>query len=111
MIENGFLVFFNSGMKLDNEYFGCWYIPSRLTSKQIEFLESQKELFYAQYNSHPSFFRSFVRPEGELEYKSSNGLRDLKLEALINNQPVENGIDIFYNEINFQKEKLNSQIK
>lgn len=111
LTDRGLAVFFNSGMKIDDKYFGCWYLPSQLTAKQIEFLESQKELFYEQYNTHPSFFRSFVKPEGDMGYKSPNGFRDLKLEAQINNQTTENGVDIFYNEINSQKEKLNNQIK
>lgn len=106
--SKGLAIFFNSGIKLDNEYFGCWYLPSQLTTKQIEFLENQKELFYEQYNKHPSFFRSLVKTDGELSYRSSNGFRDLKIEAMISGISLDNGIDIFYNEINLQKEKLNN---
>ena len=109
--DKGFAVFFNSGVMLENKYFGCWYLPNELTIKQIDFLEKQKELFYEKYNSHPSFFRSFVNTDKDIGYQSPNGFRDLKIEALINNQTPNNGIDILYNEIVSQKiNQRNKQI-
>lgn len=105
-IERGFVVFFNSAVTIDNKYFGSFFLPNQLTINQIDFLESQKEMFYEKYD--PTILKTVVKPDGDLEYKSSTGLRDLKIEAIINGKSTENGIDLFYDEINFQKERLNS---
>lgn len=105
--ERGFAVFFNSAVMIDNKYFGSWYLPKQLSLKQIEFIEGQKEFFYQKYNSHPSFFGVCVQPDGDLAYSSSNGLRNLKIEAMINGKSSDNAIDLFYDEISLQKEKLN----
>lgn len=106
--EKGFAVFFNSAVTIDNQYFGCWYLPKQLSMKQIDFMEEQKEFFYQKYNCHPSFFGVCVQPEGDLSYPSTNGLRILKIEAMINGKSTENAIDLFYEEISSQKEKLNN---
>lgn len=102
----GFAIFFNSGVTVDNKYFGSIFLPIQLTNSQIDFFESQKELFYEKYHSNPGFFEAVVLPEGNLEYRSSNGFRDLKIEAIINGKPSNNGIDLFYDELASQKEKL-----
>jgi len=44
LTERGFIVFFNSGVTIDNKYFGALYLPAQLTEKQINFLEDRKEL-------------------------------------------------------------------
>lgn len=105
--ERGFAVFFNSAVTIDSQYFGCWYLPKQLSLKQIEFIEGQKEFFYQKYNSHPSFFGVCVQPNENLNYPSTNGLRILKIEAMINGKDIDNAIDLFYEEISLQKEKLN----
>lgn len=104
--ELGFSVVFNSAVTVDSKYFCSIFLPKQLTNNQIEFFESQKEMFYEKYHSNPGFFEAVVLPEGNLEYRSSNGFRDLKIEAIINGKPNNNGIDLFYDEINSQKEKL-----
>ena len=105
--EKGFAIFFNSAVMIDDKYYGCWYLPRKLTMKQVEFIESQKNFFEEKYNSHPSFFEVCVQPDGDLAYSSSNGFRNLKIEAIINGKAPNNAIDLFYNEISLQKEKLN----
>lgn len=105
--EKGFAVFFNSAVMIDDKYFGGWYLPKQLTMKQIEFVEDQKSFFVEKYNSHPSFFGVCVQPDGDLAYSSSNGFRNLKIEAMISGKAPNNAIDLFYDEISLQKEKLN----
>lgn len=105
--EKGFAVFFNSAVTIDNKYFGCWYLPKQLSLKQIDFIVEQRDFFYQKYNCHPSFFGVCVQPEGDLSYPSTNGLRILKIEAMINGKSIENGIDLFYEEISLQRERLN----
>lgn len=63
--------------------------------------------FCEKYNSHPSFFGVCVQPDGDLAYSSSNGFRNLKIEAMISGKAPNNAIDLFYDEISLQKEKLN----
>lgn len=105
-IELGFAVFFNSAVTIDKKYFGGIYLPKQLTSKQITFFEEQKKLFYDKYHTSSSFFDAAVLPDGNLSYRSTNGLRDLKIEAIINGKSPENGIDLFYEELELQKSKL-----
>ena len=104
--KKGFAAFFNSGVPVDGKYFGVWYLPEQLSMKQIEFLESQEALFREKYHTHPSFFNASIQSSEPLSYRSNNNLRNLTIEAMISNKPSDNGIDLLYQEIACQKEKL-----
>lgn len=49
----------------------------------------------------------FTKTANDEDYKTTNGFRSLKLEAMIHGEPANNAIDLFYEEISLQKEKLN----
>lgn len=101
----GFVVFFNSGVMIDNKYFGGMYLPADLTEKQIEFLEARKELLEEKYYHSPSFLGIRVLASYPLDYKN-NGFRDLKIESIIENNPSDDAIELLYRELEKQKENL-----
>lgn len=103
--ERGFIVFFNSGVTIDNKYFGALYLPSQLTEKQINFLEDRKELLEEKYNHSPSFLGIRVLPSAPLDYRN-NGFRDLRIESIIENRPSDDAVELLYREIASQKENL-----
>ena len=74
--------------------------------KQIEFLEKKEPLFREKYHSHPSFFNTLVQSSEPLSYRSNNNLRNLTIEAMINNKPSNDGVDFLYQEVSFHKERL-----
>ena len=78
LTERGFIVFFNSGVTIDNKYFGALYLPAQLTEKQINFLEDRKELLEEKYNHNTSFLGIRVLASTPLDYRN-NGFRDLQI--------------------------------
>lgn len=104
--KKGFAAFFNSGVPVEGKYFGVWYLPEQLSMKQIEFLEKKEPLFREKYYSHPSFFNTLVQSSEPLSYRSNNNLRNLTIEAMINNKPSNDGVDFLYQEVSFHKERL-----
>lgn len=105
LTERGFIVLFNSGVTIDNKYFGALYLPAQLTEKQINFLEDRKELLEEKYNHSPSFLGIRVLPSAPLNYRN-NGFRDLRIESIIENCPSDDAIVLLYKEVNSQKENL-----
>lgn len=105
LTERGFIVFFNSGVTIDNKYFGALYLPAQLTEKQINFLEDRKELLEEKYNHNTSFLGIRVLPSAPLDYRN-NGFRDLQIESIIENCPSDDAIVLLYKEVNSQKENL-----
>lgn len=105
LTERGFIVFFNSGVTIDNKYFGALYLPVQLTEKQINFLEDRKELLEEKYNHNTSFLGIRVLASTPLDYRN-NGFRDLQIESIIENCPSDDAIVLLYKEVNSQKENL-----
>lgn len=105
LTERGFIVFFNSGVTIDNKYFGALYLPAQLTEKQINFLEDRKELLEEKYNHNTSFLGIRVLASTPLDYRN-NGFRDLQIESIIENCPSDDAIVLLYKEVNSQKENL-----
>lgn len=105
LTERGFIVFFNSGVTIDNKYFGALYLPAQLTEKQINFLEDRKELLEEKYNHNTSFLGIRVLASTPLDYRN-NGFRDLQIESIIENCPSNDAIVLLYKEVNSQKENL-----
>ncbi len=105
LTERGFIVFFNSGVTIDNKYFGALYLPAQLTEKQINFLEDRKELLEEKYNHNTSFLGIRVLPSAPLGYRN-NGFRDLRIESIIENCPSDDAIELLYREIASQRENL-----
>lgn len=105
LTERGFIVFFNSGVTIDNKYFGALYLPAQLTEKQIIFLEDRKELLEEKYNHNTSFLGIRVLASTPLDYRN-NGFRDLRIESIIENCPSNDAIVLLYKEVNSQKENL-----
>lgn len=105
LTERGFIVFFNSGVTIDNKYFGALYLPVQLTEKQINFLEDRKELLEEKYNHNTSFLGIRVLASTPLDYRN-NGFRDLQIESIIENCPSNDAIVLLYKEVNSQKENL-----
>lgn len=105
LTERGFIVFFNSGVTIDNKYFGALYLPAQLTEKQIIFLEDRKELLEEKYNHNTSFLGIRVLASTPLDYRN-NGFRDLRIESIIENCPSDDAIVLLYKEVNSQKENL-----
>lgn len=105
LTERGFIVFFNSGVTIDNKYFGALYLPAQLTEKQINFLEDRKELLEEKYNHNTSFLGIRVLASTPLDYRN-NGFRDLQIESIIENNPSDDAVELLYRELNSQKEKL-----
>lgn len=104
--KKGIAIVFNSGVMAGGKYFiGGIYLPSQLTEKQIKFFEDRKELFYEKYYLEPTFFGVRILSDEIIPYRN-DGFRDLVIEAKINNQPSDNGIDLFYQELERQKENL-----
>ena len=60
LTERGFIVFFNSGVTIDNKYFGALYLPAQLTEKQINFLEDRKELLEEKYKDYHYDILSYI---------------------------------------------------
>lgn len=101
----GIAVVFNSAVTIDGKYFASMYLPEQLTARQIEFFENQRTLFYEKYN--PLLTESIFYTTKNKEYVSSKkNYRDLKIEKLINGVRATNNIDLFYEEIDRQKEEL-----
>lgn len=105
LTERGFIVFFNSGVTIDNKYFGALYLPAQLTEKQIIFLEDRKELLEEKYNHNTSFLGIRVLASTPLDYRN-NGFRDLRIESIIENCPSDDAVELLYREIASQKENL-----
>lgn len=105
LTERGFIVFFNSGVTIDNKYFGALYLPAQLTEKQINFLEDRRELLEEKYNHNTSFLGIRVLASTPLDYRN-NGFRDLQIESIIENCPSNDAIVLLYKEVNSQKENL-----
>ena len=105
LTERGFIVFFNSGVTIDNKYLGALYLPAQLTEKQINFLEDRKELLEEKYNHNTSFLGIRVLASTPLDYRN-NGFRDLQIESIIENCPSNDAIVLLYKEVNSQKENL-----
>lgn len=105
LTERGFIVFFNSGVTIDNKYFGALYLPAQLTEKQINFLEDRRELLEEKYNHNTSFLGIRVLASTPLDYRN-NGFRDLQIESIIENCPSDDAIVLLYKEVNSQKENL-----
>lgn len=105
LTERGFIVFFNSGVTIDNKYFGALYLPAQLTEKQINFLEDRKELLEEKYNHNMSFLGIRVLASTPLNYRN-NGFRDLRIESIIENCPSDDAVVLLYRELNSQKANL-----
>lgn len=105
LTERGFIVFFNSGVTIDNKYFGALYLPAQLTEKQIIFLEDRKELLEEKYNHNTSFLGIRVLASTPLDYRN-NGFRDLRIESIIENCPSDDAVELLYREIASQRENL-----
>lgn len=101
----GAAVFFNSGF-IGGKYAGSFYMPSCLTKKQIEFFENKKELFKEKFHDNVGLFDAGFLPEGDLDYKTANGFRDLKIESIIEGKPSNNGQELLYREIERQKANM-----
>lgn len=100
----GIISFINLGI-ISGKRAAIIYLPSNMTNKQIEFLESQKDMLSNSFYEDDTFFRTFVYPDREMDYKTTSGLRDLNLENKIYNKNM-NGQEIFYDEIKTQKENI-----
>lgn len=98
-------MFFNSGVTIDNKYFGALYLPAQLTEKQINFLEDRKELLEEKYNHNTSFLGIRVLASTPLDYRN-NGFRDLQIESIIENCPSNDAVELLYREIASQRENL-----
>lgn len=109
----GIIVVFNSGLKIEDKYFLSLFLPEQMTFNQIHFLEKQKELFKTKYKEDYTFFKVKVYTNftENYPYKIENNFRDLKIESIIKNNPVENGQILLYQEVELQKEFLAKEIK
>lgn len=103
----GMIVVFNSGVTIDGKYFiGGMYLPEHLSEKQIEFLENKRELFKEKYHTNKSFFDIRVYTEESLLYKTTDGLRDLHIESIIEGKRTDDGQELLYREVERQKQAL-----
>lgn len=101
----GIGVFFNGGL-MEGKYFGFFYLPANLTANQIEFFETKKQLFKDKFYENIGFFEARFLPEGDLDYKATDGFRNLKTESIIEGKPSNNGQELLYREIERQKANM-----
>ncbi len=94
----------NAG-KIDGKYAGFLYLPEKLSRKQIESFERLKSTFEKDFYHHPSFFGvSIYRIDTNIPYKVYfTKLKDLEEQRGV---AVQDGIELFYQEIERQKEIL-----
>lgn len=94
----------NAG-KIDGKYAGFLYLPERLSRKQIESFEGLKSAFEKEFYHHPSFFGvSIYRIDTNIPYKVY--FTKLKEAEEQKGRIVQDGIELFYQEIERQKEIL-----
>ena len=101
----GMIIFFNSG-NINGKRAGAFYLPRQLSMKQIEFFENRKDLLREKFHENISFFEARVLPSGELPYRTTDGLRDLKIESIIECRKSDNGQELLFRELKRQKEAL-----
>jgi len=102
----GIAVLINIGRIDGKAALGGIYLPANLTEKQIDFFMSKKEIFKEKFHQNISYFEARVRPEGDLAYRTIDGFRDLRIESIIDGRKSDNGQELFYRELERQKEAL-----
>lgn len=102
LAERNIAMLLNAGM-IDGKYAGFIYLPERLSRKQIETFERLKSTFEEKFYHHPSFFgASIYSIDTNIPYKVYFiKLKDLEGQKGI---VVEDGIELFYQEIERQKQ-------
>jgi len=102
----GMITVFNSSAPIDGKYFLAMILPEQMTEKQIEFLEARKEFFKEKYYENKSFFDIGVYTEESFSYKTTDGLRDLYIESIIEGRQTDDGQELLYREVERQKMHL-----
>lgn len=102
----GIAVVINIGKIAGKIALGGIYLPANPTEKQIEYFMVRKELFKEKFHEKISFFEPRVVPEGDLPYNQPEGLRDLRIESIIEGNPSDNGQELLFKELQRQKEVL-----
>lgn len=105
LAQQGMITIINIG-KIDNKYAASLFLPEQATEKQIETLECLRETFEESFHSVVNFFKPHVYSTNmSLTYKLKNNcFRDLQIEAIISQKENNNGIELLYQEVEFQKE-------
>lgn len=103
--ELGIMTIVNLG-KIDGKNATSLFLPEELTLNQIKTLEDLRPTFEENFNPVINFFKPHVYTTNmSLTYKLKNNcFRDLQIESIILGNKNDNGIELLYQEVLFQKE-------
>ena len=100
----GLITVYNTAQPIDGKYIALFFMPEKLTEKQIEFMDSIEEFLYEKYD--PLLTDCVFYTTKQLDYNTDKeGYRNLKIEKLIVGEKPGNNIDLLFEEIARQKEE------
>ncbi len=105
LAEKGFATVVNSGRPIDGKYFATIFLPKQMSLKQIEFFEENKSLLLENYHDHLLEIAIYI--DVKPPYNSS--YRNLKIEKIIEGKKEYSNLDMFYEELQKQKEFIKTK--